>query len=116
MSRLAPTDSVATVGAISLGLPSQRTIARLTDRSLKLSNATRATMATANVPKECGPSSRASTIPIGSVPTLAMRLLPKLQPSAREASRPSDPPPSGGRLRCLPFTAAAAYRRPESST
>ena len=47
MAALPVTAIVVTVGAISAGSPGQRTIARLTDRSLRLSMASRATHATA---------------------------------------------------------------------
>ena len=79
---------VATVGAISSGSPGQRTIARLTPSSLKLSTASRATSATAYVPNACGPSSRASKIPTPSVLNLSTAALMKLKVNARDA-RPS---------------------------
>ncbi len=47
MATLPVTAMVVTVGAISAGSPGQRTMARLTDRSLRLSMASRATHATA---------------------------------------------------------------------
>lgn len=76
---------VATVGTISFGSPGQRTMARLTPSSLKLSTASRATMATANVPNSAGPSSRASTMPMASVLSLPTTVLTRLQPRARDA-------------------------------
>src|ERR1022692_2180025 len=112
MMRLDVTESVATVGAISAGSPSQRTIARLTPRSLKLSTASRETSATANVPNACGPSRRASMTPSGRVPSLATMLLAKLQPRARDARPASELSSAGGRRRLCPpragFSAGAS--------
>ena len=50
MTRLETTEIVVTVGAISRGSSFQRTTARLTPSSLKLSTAIRARKATAYVP------------------------------------------------------------------
>ncbi len=47
MAALPATAMVVTVGVISAGSPGQRTMARLTDMSLRLSTASRATHATA---------------------------------------------------------------------
>src|SRR5260370_6809329 len=85
MTMLATSERVVTVGAISAGSLCQRTMARLTPSSLKLSTASRATSATANVPNACGPSSRASTTPMARVLNLDPALLIKLQLSARDA-------------------------------
>src|SRR5450756_3207337 len=92
------TEIVITVGAISLGSPSHRTIARLTPSSLELGNASSATMATAKAPNSCGPRMRASATPIPSVLKRATILLRKLQPSALVA-RPAS---------CLLYTSDAA--------
>src|SRR5580700_5918605 len=85
MIRLDRTEIVVTVGAISLGSPSHRTMARLTPSSLKLSTASIATIETANAPNSRGPSRRASATPIPIVLSLATTLLRKLQPRAFEA-------------------------------
>ena len=91
MSTLVAIEMVATVGAISAGSPCHRTIARLTPSSLKLSSIDSATSATAKVPNACGPSKRARTMPIPSVPSLATALLMKLQPRAWVARLSSEP-------------------------
>src|SRR5260370_28663388 len=85
MTMLATSERVVTVGAISAGSLCERTMARLAPSSLKLSTASRASSATANVPNACGPSSRASTTPMARVPNLDPALLIKLQLSARDA-------------------------------
>ena len=82
---LTSTDTVVTVGTISRGSVSQRTMAMLMPSSLKFCMATSATSATAYAPNTCGPSRRASMMLIPSPPSLVSAVLPKFQPSAREA-------------------------------
>ena len=84
-SRLDSTEMVLTVGAMPAGSSRHRTIAKLTPSSLKLSIASIATVATANVPKDSGPSTRASTMPMARVPRRETTVLRKLQPKARVA-------------------------------
>ena len=68
------------------GSPSQRTMARLTPSSLKLSTATIATNETAYAPNACGPSSRASATPMPSVLSLRDSVAGEgSEPSARDA-------------------------------
>src|SRR6266508_562383 len=94
MSELDTTAMVATVEEMSRGSPGQRTMARLTPSSLKLSTASSATIATANVPNSLGPRMRASAIPMASVLSRPSAVLAKLQPSARPAFAKRERSPS----------------------
>ena len=87
-SRTLPAVEIAlTVPRTVSGSRSQRTTARLTPSSLKLSTARSATIATANVPNSPGPRIRAMSTPTTSVPNLDSAALRKLQPNAPAAVR-----------------------------